>query len=260
MNRVVIVVFLMLQVALIGEGQNSPPAPQASSKENPQAKQEAAKNHKRLVTDLSGFEMSDPKTTHKERAQLGATRGGSSRLPILLAPELTRYYGAAPLLSWLYPGRSDGFEIEFHDEEDNEMFRQQVKGTQFRFSDRVPKFADGKTYYWSVQSFPPLLEPSFSNVAGLVVVSSDERKQIEQELAQTAADGYGDSVARAEVFTRHRLWYDALGAYTDLIARFPDRAELYEKRGMIYAQIEITKPLADADFGRADELKSSAGH
>ena len=57
-----------------------------------------------------------------------------------------------------------------------------------------------------------------------------------------------------QVFTDQRLWYDAIGAYTELIAHSPDRAEAYEKRGMIYAQIAATQPLADADFSRADGL------
>jgi hypothetical protein len=243
-------------------GQSSPPPKQAPPKEPPPAaKTETATTpHKRLVVDLSGFELGDPNKARKERALLGATRGGSARLPILLAPELSKYYGAAPLLSWLYPGRSEGFEIVIRDEDDNEVLRQKVSTTEYRLSATTPRLQAGKPYYWSVQSFPPLLEPGVSDVAGFVVVSADERQQIDRELAAIASDTYQDGLARAEVFTQHRLWYDAIGAYRDLITRFPDRGDLFEKRGMIYAQIESTRPLADADFARADELKAPASH
>lgn len=261
MKQPVLVAFVFCVLAGVAAGQSSPPPKQAPPKEPPPAaKPETTTPHKRLVVDLSGFEMGDPNKARKERVLLGATRGGSSRLPILLAPELTKYYGAAPLLSWLYPGRSEGFEIVIRDEDDNEVLRQKVKTTEYRVSATTPKLQFGKTYYWSVQSFPPLLEPGFSDVAGFVVVSADERQQIDKELAVIASDSYQDGATRAEVFTRHRLWYDAIGAYRDLITRFPDRAELFEKRGMIYAQIESTRPLADADFARADELKAPASH
>jgi len=60
--------------------------------------------------------------------------------------------------------------------------------------------------------------------------------------------------APALFFMRHRVWYDAIASYTDLIARFPARTELYEERGMIYAQLDVTQALADADFAKADEL------
>ena len=256
------VLLLICIFALSSFAQNPPPNQQTPPKGSPPpANQDTAKTtHKRLVTDLSGFELADPNKTRKERTLLGATRGGSSRLPILLAPELTQFYGAAPILSWLYPGRSDGFEIVIRDEDDNELLRQQVKGTDFRLTSAASRFKAGQTYYWSVQSFPPLLESSFSAEGAFRAVSAEQHQQIEKELAAIMTDSYADGLARADLFTRYRLWYDALGTLHDLIDRFPDRAELYERRGMIYAQIEVTKPLADADFARADELKSSTSH
>ena len=65
---------------------------------------------------------------------------------------------------------------------------------------------------------------------------------------------YTAGLARARLFLRHRVWYDAIAAYTDLIEAYPYRAELYEERGMIYAQLDVTQELAEADFARADEL------
>ena len=123
--------------------------------------------------------------------------------------------------------------------------------------DSSPRLQPGKTYYWSVRSFPPLVESGFSQAAGFVVVPDSERVQIEQELAAIAQeDAYLAGTARASVLVNHRLWYDAIGAYGDLIKQFPDRAELYEERGTVYAQIEVTKAQADADFAHADELQA----
>lgn len=91
------------------------------------------------------------------------------------------------------------------------------------------------------------------------VVSSSQREEIEKALAQIPAiDLYRRDVARARVFTDHRVWYDAIAAYSELITRFPARGELYEQRGKIYAQTQATKALSEKDFKRADEMASPA--
>jgi hypothetical protein len=245
--------FLLL-AANLAIGQGPPPSPQpppqSTAKDAPKAPP-----RKRLVADLSGFEMSDPNQTRKQRAMLGATRGGPSRLPLLLAPDLAKFYGSTPLFAWLYPGRTEGFEIVLRDDDDNEILRQQASTAEFRLKDA--RLQPGKTYYWSVRPVPSLMESRFSQAAGFVVVADSERQQIEKELAATSqADTYQAGTARARVLVNHRLWYDAIGAYGDLIKQFPDRAELYEERGTVYAQIEVTKAQADADFARADELQA----
>lgn len=256
--KLVRLLFLLLAANLaIGQGQ--PPSPQPPPKPPQPTAKDAPKAppRKRLVADLSGFEMSDPNQTRKQRAMLGATRGGPSRLPLLLAPDLAKFYGSSPLFAWLYPGRTEGFEIVLRDDDDHEILRQQVSTAEFRLKDASPRLQSGKTYYWSVRSFPPLVESRFSQAAGFVVVPDSERQQIEKELAAIPqGDTYQAGTARARVLVNHRLWYDAIGAYSDLIKQFPDRAELYEERGTVYAQIEVTKAQADADFARADELQA----
>jgi len=248
--------FLLLTANLaIGQGQ--PPSPQPPPKPPQSTAKDAPKAppRKRLVADLSGFEMSDPNRTRKQRAMLGATRGGPSRLPLLLAPDLAKFYGSSPLFAWLYPGRTEGFEIVLRDDDDNEILRQQASTAEFRLKDA--RLQPGKTYYWSVRPVPSLMESRFSPAAGFVVVADSERQQIEKELAAISqGDTYQAGTARARVLVNHRLWYDAIGAYGDLIKQFPDRAELYEERGTVYAQIEVTKAQADADFARADELQA----
>ena len=70
----------------------------------------------------------------------------------------------------------------------------------------------------------------------------------------TAGDPYDEGLARARVLVERRVWYDALGVYTDLVARFPDRPEAYEQRATLYAQIPATLAQAEEDFARADAL------
>lgn len=248
-----------LLAANLAIGQAQPPPPQPPPKPPQTTAKDAPKTppRKRLVADLSGFEMSDPNRTRKQRAMLGATRGGPSRLPLLLAPDLSKFYGSSPLFAWLYPGRTEGFEIVLRDDDDNEILRQQVSTAEFRLKEVSAHLQPGKTYYWSVRSFPPLVESRFSQAAGFVVVPESERQQIEKELAAISpGDAYQAGTARARVSVNHRLWYDAIGAYGDLIKQFPDRAELYEERGTVYAQIEATKAQADADFAHADKLQA----
>ncbi len=93
---------------------------------------------------------------------------------------------------------------------------------------------------------------------GIQVVSATERKEIDKALAAIpTGDAYQAGLARAELYTQHRLWFDAIGAYTELIAKYPDRAELYGQRGKIYSQVDATSKLAAADAARAAALPKS---
>jgi hypothetical protein len=187
---------------------------------------------------------------------VGATRG-LALAPTALAPKLGKFYGVAALFAWRTKGKANSFVLVFTDDDDVEVFRAEVNGDEYRYSPGAAHLKPGKNYAWMVQVNPPLFGATPSQPAGLVVVSDKERADIENALAQiSSSDAYQAALARAKVFTDHRLWYNALGAYADLIARYPDRAELYEQRGMIYAQLEVTKELAEKNFARADELQA----
>ena len=58
------------------------------------------------------------------------------------------------------------------------------------------------------------------------------------------------------VFDDKGIWYDAIGAYAQLINRFPERPEVYDERGQIYLQLKPTRPLAEKDFKTADGLRA----
>jgi hypothetical protein len=208
----------------------------------------------RVVTDLSGFDLLDPSKTKKQTMVAGATRGMPRATA--LAPKLAKLYGSNPLFRWSYPGKAQKFVFVLMDDSQAELLRTDVSGTEFRYPAAAPQFAPGKTYFWTVEpSTIMLAEPS--SPVGFVAIPAPQRQEMEQRLmAIKSVDAYAAELQRAQVFTDQRLWYDAIGAYTDLIGEYPDRAELYEWRGTIFAQFEATQPLADNDFARAEELEA----
>ncbi len=229
----------------------------SSQQQSKQPKKNAEEpKKKRLVADLSGFELQDPGKMRAENTKLGATRGGLQ--PQALAPRRAKFYGASALFAWKYEGKATRFAVVFNDEDDNEVFHAEATGKEYRLPPKAYRFQPGKIYSWSVATAPPMIGANPSEPVEFVVLSDAERAEIEKALAAIPkGDEYKAGLAFAKVLTDHRLWFDVIGAYTELIAKFPDRAELYEARGAVYHALKATQPLADADFARADELKKS---
>jgi hypothetical protein len=206
-----------------------------------------------VVTDLSGFDLLEPSELRRQTTVLVATRGLPR--PVALAPRLGKLLGTTPEFAWSYAGESRGFVFVVRDAAQQEVFRAPVTGNTFRYPKDAPALKPEKTYYWTVELPSAFFGPRSSAPAGLLVVSPSQREEIEKKLAQLTGDSYETSLSRARVFTDSRLWYDALAAYTDLITCYPDHSELYEQRGTIYAQLDVTQKLAEQDFKLADELR-----
>jgi Domain of Unknown Function (DUF928) len=211
------------------------------------------KPKRKLDADLSGFDVSDDKSAKRVSSMLGGSRSTAIPSATLLAPRRAKLYGASADFLWSFTGHSDGYVLLITDEDETQIVRQQLNAPRYRFGAPLNKFQPGETYFWRVQVLPNTLA---SEPLEFVVVSAEERQAIDQAIAAiSAGDAYQAALARADIFTDHRLWFDALGAYGDLIAKFPDRAEPYEERGAIYAQIPATKSLSDADLARAAQLR-----
>jgi len=229
-----------------------PDKPEAPKKDEPKEKA----RRKRVVSDLSGFDLLDQGKVKKESMVVGATRGFAP--PVLLAPRLGRVYGDRPVFEWSDDNKPAGFVVAVTDESQEEIFRAETATSQWAYPKDAPRLEPGRTYFWTVQASSGLFT-SPSDPAGLLVMAGSQREEIDRALAAiSAADPYEQGRARAKVFTDHRLWYDALSAYSDVIARFPDRPEAYEERATIYAQLDATQARADADFARAEGLKARA--
>jgi hypothetical protein len=213
----------------------------------------ASKPKRKLDADLSGFDVSDSKSDKKVATMLGGSRATAVPSATLLAPHRAKFYGANAVFSWTFAGHNEGYILSITDEDETQLLRQQIKDTRFVFDPAKTKLQPGETYYWRIQVLPNTLA---SDPLELVVVSAEERKAIDAAIAAIpAGDAYDSGVARARVFVEHRLWFDALGAYDELIAKYPNRAEAYEDRGTVYAQLAVTKPQSDADVARARSLK-----
>ena len=211
-----------------------------------------AKPKRKLDADLSGFDVSDDKSGKKVSSMLGGSRSAAIPSATLLAPHRAKLYGAAADFSWTFGGRVDGYVIVVTDEDENQLIHQQVKDPRYRLASLPKELQPGEIYYWRVQVLPNTLA---SEPLEFVTVSAQERQTIDRALAAIpASDPYEAGVARARLFTDHRLWFDALGAYNDLIAKYPNRPEAYEDRGTIYSQIPATKSLGEADLATAAKL------
>jgi hypothetical protein len=57
--------------------------------------------------------------------------------------------------------------------------------------------------------------------------------------------------ALAQIFVDHRLWYDAIAAYSQIISENRNYAGAYRERAQIYAQLPETEALANQDMEEA---------
>jgi Domain of Unknown Function (DUF928) len=215
----------------------------------------SAKPKKRLDADLSGFDLSDDKSK-KMSTMFGGSRGASFPSATLYAPKLAKFYGGAALFQWASEGKNDSYVLLITDEDETQIVKQSLTEAHYKLPAAQNKLQAGETYYWRVQVLP---SATAGDSLGIKVVSASERQAVDRALAAAhGADAYQIDLARARVFTDHRLWFDAIGAYTELVEKYPDRAEAYEQRGKIYAQVDTTSKLADTDMARAADLTKSA--
>src|SRR5687768_17316828 len=205
---------------------SAPAAPQRDTppkKPGAPAKDETPEKprRKRVVSDLSGFDLLDQGMVKQESMVVGAARGFAP--PVILAPRLGRVYGDRPALEWSDESKASGFVIAVTDEPQEELIRAEPAKTQRVYPPGAAQLEPGRAYFWTVQASSGMFATP-SAPAGLMVLAGSQREEIDRALAAVAAaDPYEQGRARARVFTDHRLWYDAIAAYSDLIARFPDR-------------------------------------
>lgn len=225
--------------------------------QKPDAAAPPAKPKKKLLdADLQGFDLSGGKSPGVNTT-VGGTRGGNPPVTYL-APKAAKLYGPSALFQWESKIPSQGFILTIVDEDETRIAREQLKDPSYKLSSEISKLQPGETYTWRVQVLPQTVAVEGSD---FTVVTADERQEIEKEIAAIpTGDPYETGFARARVFVAHHLWFDAIGAYTDLIEKFPDRAQLYEDRGAIYSMIEATRKLGETDRAKAAALESGSAH
>ena len=237
-----------------GRSPRSPAAFQ-QSKPDPKSTPATAPNpkpkRKVLDADLSGFDISDNKSDKKVTTMLGGSRTAAIPSAILLAPRRAKFLGQSATFDWSFTGHNEGYILIITDEDETQLVHQQLKELHYRLDTSAAKFQPGQIYYWRVQVLP---NPLASEPLEFEVIPAEEQQAITKAIAAIpSTDPYQSVLARARILTDHRLWFDALGAWDDLIAKYPNRSELYEERGAIYAQIPATKSLAESDFAQAEK-------
>jgi hypothetical protein len=254
MKKLSVLAALPLVIALACSGQAQQPAGSQDGK--PANADSTASHSKRVRANLSGFELAPQQPTTDSSVQIGGgTRGGVPG-PFLYAPHRAKSYSANPTFYWGQPGAMNEFTFRVYDSSDNIVFEETVHGKSYTYPASAPALTPGKTYSWTVQLSGGLMAEPAEPVE-FVVQSMEERKALQSALAQISGHGLQDLLRRAKIFEDARLWYDAVAAYSDVIAKFPRQPEAYKRRGEIYDQISETRDLAEADFAYADKLQAS---
>ena len=211
---------------------------------------------KRVVTDLSGFDLDPKKSKSQNGLQIGAGSRGASVPPALYAPNSGKAYDLRPVFFWGNSPGAQKFTFRLYDSNDDETYEQEVAGSvrTFIYPQDAPPLKAGATYSWTVQAMAAqLVEPP--EPVRIMLVSGAERKSIDQALESSKGGALPDRLKRAQVLVDHRLWYDAIAEYSQLISKNQDNPELYKQRSQIYAQLPETEELARQDMGQADRLQ-----
>ena len=258
MKRAFYFCLVVLLLAVAGRSQQSSTSTKPAQKNDPGTGKPAANPKKKLLeADLQGFELSDDKNVH---TTVGGTRGVENALSLatLLAPKVAKLYGSSALFQWSTKNPGDGYIFTIVDEDEARVVREQLKDQSYRLADGLSKLKAGETYQWKVQVLPQTVPGVGSD---FMMVSDQERQQIDKDLAAVSTgDPYEAGFKRARVFVEHHLWFDAIGAYSELIEKYPSRAELYEDRGAIYSSMAVTRELGEKDRAKAAALQSGGAH
>ena len=238
-----------------GQQQQMPPKengrPSAPSSEASPAKHA----QKRVHIDLKGFEL-DKTVQTKPSTQIGGGTRGIGGMTILLAPRRARVYTAYPIFNWTHSAQAQNFEFRLFDEKGSLLYKSRVSGREFHYPADAPSLRADTLYEWSVQPEVALLGGA-STKSSFIRIPTNEIAEVSAELDRVAGSEEMRLAQRAQILTDHRLWFDALEAYSDLIKRYPNGAAYHEKRGEIYDQLSVTAALADEDFAMADKLGES---
>ena len=231
-----------------GDVQQSP-VPQGQAQERPAEKRRPVK---RVRVDLSGFELAQAPPPKSSTQLGGGTRmiGGETTL---LAPVKGRLFAATPTFAWSHSSQLQKFEFRLFDDAGALLHRTTVTGRQVSYPPDAPALLPGATYLWTVQPEAAMFGGP-SRKSTIVRLPAAEIEEISRQLAQPGPN-VDAAEWKAQVFTDRRLWYDAVAAWSELIERFPSRADLREKRGQIYDQLPATQALAEEDFAAADRLR-----
>lgn len=237
-------------------GQTTPPAQSNPKSSAPGSAPPKAATQKRraVVSHLEGFELAAKSSVNEEAIRLGAIRAIIMKRLVALAPELGRSASTTPTFFWRMGIRYS--RVKFILADDNGIvFQAPVSGISFTYPKQAPALIRGKTYSWHLEAPLNDVDRLKSDAVKFQVLDAGQAATLEAKLqAVQDVDALTLGVFRAQVFMDERLWYDALDAWTKLIAKHPDNAELLRQRATLYAAIPVTEPESKADLKKAESV------
>jgi hypothetical protein len=219
-----------------------------SSGQSQTAAGSAENRPKKVRANTQGFDL-DPKSGSQGGLSMGAaSRGGEESTIVLYAPNLGLTYTLHPMFQWA--AQSDNISFRLYDSDNKAVYEADVNGhNSFLYPQDAPPLKPGDTYRWTVQS--KALGMSEPPSAKFKVISGAQRQQMDQALTQISGDTKAQQMRRAQLFVQRQIWYDAVTAYSQLIAEYPNDARLYQDRAEVYGAIPQTKELASLDMAKA---------
>ncbi len=229
--------------------------PDSKRPDSAQQNANAAKPLKRVRVELKGFELDKTQSAATSSTQIGGGSRGIGGTTTLLAPRIGRTFTAHPTFRWSHSAQAQNFIFQLYDESGSALYKARVDGLEYHYPENAPELRPGRMYRWNVRPEVALLGGS-SETFRFVRVTENEIKEIANALQSNGVDRKEEQ--RAEILADHRVWFDAIAAYTDLIAKNPEDPELHEKRGAIYDQLPGTRALGEEDFAVAEQLRSKS--
>jgi hypothetical protein len=190
----------------------------------------------RVRAKLDGFDLSAK--SGKSANQIG----GASRdlgTPRLYAPDAGKAYSLTPAFYWETSDATQKVIFRLSTINGVTLYQVGLVGGHLVYPADAPALTPGATYRWTVIPENDLLGGSPA-AASVAIVGGTERSAIDQEL-KSATDP-------ATVFVSHRLWYDAVAAYTSMLDQAPNDQAARKGRATVYDQLPVTQPLADVDW------------
>ncbi len=195
----------------------------------------------RVRTKLDGFDLSAK--SGKSPNQVG----GASRdigTPKLFAPNSGKSFTTTPHFQWGAAEADAKVTFRLSTVDGQTVYETATTAGQLAYPDDAPALTPGSTYRWTVIPENDILGGAPAPVSFLIV-SGAERDQIVNELKSA------NDKSRVDIFVKHRLWYDAIQGYSELIDRVPNDKSARAGRAEIYDQLPVTASLADADWRMA---------
>jgi hypothetical protein len=209
---------------------------------NPMMAQGASAGSKppaRVRTQLEGFDLS-PKAGKSANQIGGASRDLGS--PKLYAPNMGKAFTTNPEFHWAAAETGEKVTFRLQTAAGQTVYEMATTADHLRYPGDAPALTPGTTYKWTIVPENDMLGGPPAPVSFTVVGGAD-RDAILSDLKQASS-----ADTTAAVFVKHRIWYDAVQGYTDLIERTPNDTSARAARGNLYDSLPATKNLADADW------------